>query len=323
MYRDVEEILRRQTGVISRRQALGAGMQQHDIRRMLRRNAWARVHPGVYVDHTGPLTWLQRAWAAVLYAAPAALCLDSALTAADGPGRSMRDEAAPIQVAVARQRAMLIEPEGVRIHHLAQFDGRVLWNVGPPRLRYEDAALDVACAATSELDAIATLADCCQSRRTTARRLLHTLDSRLRVRRRRWLRAVLADIADGTCSVLEHGYLDRVERPHGLPRAVRQQPSTSSVGICYRDAEYGARLVVELDGRMFHDSATRRDADFERDLDAAAVGRSTVRLSYGQVFDRPCRTAAKIAQVLRLHGVDVQARPCGSGCELARFYRAA
>lgn len=323
MDRDIEQILRLQTGVISRRQALRTGMQQHDIRRMIRRNAWARVHLGVYVDHTGPLTWLQRAWAAVLYAAPAALCLDSALMAADEPGRSMRDEAAPIQVAVARRRAMLTDPQGVRIHHLAQFEGRVLWNVGPPRMRYEEATLDVACAATSELDAIAALADSCQSRRTTARRLLQTLDSRRRVHRRRWLRAVLADIADGTCSVLEHGYLDRVERPHGLPRAVRQQRNSSSVGICYRDAVYGGRLVVELDGRMFHDSATRRDADFERDLDAAAVGRSTVRLSYGQVFDRPCRTAAKIAQVLRLHGIAVHAHPCGPGCELARFDRAA
>lgn len=320
---DVEHTLRLQSGVISRLQALETGLQPHDIRRLLRRNEWAPVHRGVYVDHTGPLTWLQRAWAAVLYAAPAALCLDSALMAADGQGRSMRDEAAPIRVAVGRQRAMLTEPEGVRIHHLAHFEGRVLWNVGPPRMRYEDAALDVACAATSELDAIAALADSCQSRRTTARRLMQTLDSRRRVNRRGWLRAVLADIADGTCSVLEHGYLDRVERPHGLPPAVRQQRNSSSVGICYRDAEYGRRLIVELDGRIFHDFATRRDADFERDLDAAVVGRSTVRLSYGQVFDRPCSTAAKIAQVLRLHGVAVHAHPCGPGCKFDRFDRAA
>ncbi len=42
------------------------------------------------------------------------------------------------------------------------------------------------------------------------------LDSRRRLRRRRWLRAVLLDIADGTCSVLEHGYLVRVERPQWI-----------------------------------------------------------------------------------------------------------
>lgn len=40
--------------------------------------------------------------------------------------------------------------------------------------------------------------------------------------RRAWLRDVLEDVALGTCSLLEHGYLTRVERPHGLPRCLRQ-----------------------------------------------------------------------------------------------------
>lgn len=310
---DVGEALRQQDGVISRRQALDAGLAEHEIRRLLRRNEWARVHSGVYVEHTGPLSWMQRAWAAVLYAAPAALCFESALGA----------QSLPIHVAVDRQRSTLAEPVGVRIHRVAHLDGRVLWNAGPPRMRYEEAALDVACRSARELDAIAALANACQSRRTTARRLLKALDSRGRLRRRRWLRAVLIDIADGTCSVLEHGYLVRVERPHGLPRAARQKRSTSSLGVCYRDAEYGERLVVELDGRVFHDSATSRDADFERDLDAAVGGRSTVRLSYGQVFDRPCQTAGKIARILHRHGIAVAGRPCGPGCAFTRLDRAA
>ncbi|OBG89314.1 hypothetical protein A5733_00050 [Mycobacterium sp. NS-7484] len=310
---DVGEILRQQDGVISRRQALDAGLREHEIRRLLRRNEWARVHTGVYVDHTGPPTWRQRAWAAVLYAAPAALCFESAL----GP------DALPIHVAVAQQRPMLAEPAGVCIHHLVNLEERVLWNVSPPRMRYDEAVLDVACRAASELDAIAVLANACQSRRTTAHRLLQVLDSRSRVRRRRWLRSVLVDIGDGTCSVLEHGYLVRVERPHGLPRAKRQKRAASSVGVCYRDTEYGERLIVELDGRLHHDSATSRDADFERDLDAAVDGRSTVRLSYGQVFDRPCRTASKIAQVLQQHGIAVAGHPCGPSCEFARLDRAA
>lgn len=310
---DVGDVLRQQDGVVSRRQALDAGLQDYEIRRLLRRNEWARVHVGVYVNHTGPLTWSQRAWAAVLYAAPAALCFESALG----------NESSPIHVAVARHRTKLAEPEGVRIHHLANLRERVLWNVGPPRMRYDEAALDIACRAASELDAIAALANACQSRRTTAQRLLQVLDSRGRVRRRRWLRAVLLDIADGTCSVLEHGYLVRVERPHGLPRATRQKRSTSSIGVCYRDAEYDEQLVVELDGRVYHDSAARRDADFERDLDAAVDGHSTVRLSYAQVFDRPCQTASKIALVLQRHGIAVVGRPCGPGCEFTRLDRAA
>ncbi|MFV8173136.1 type IV toxin-antitoxin system AbiEi family antitoxin domain-containing protein [Mycolicibacterium peregrinum] len=310
---DIEDVLRQQSGVISRRQALDAGLQQHDIRRLLRRNEWARVHDGVYVDHTGPLSWLQRAWAAVLYAAPAALCLESALTG----------EGAVIHVAVSRDRGVLAEPPGVRIHHLTHLQERVLWHVGPPRLRFEEAALDVACQAISEFDAIAVLANACQSRRTTARRLLRALDARRRLRRRRWLRAVIVDIAEGSCSVLEHGYLNRVERAHGLPRAARQKRSTSSVKVSYRDVEYDRRLVVELDGLLFHNTASARNKDVERDLDAAVDGRSTVRLSYRQVFDRPCRTAAKIAQVMRRYGITVSGHACSPDCEFTRVELAA
>ncbi|HET7684285.1 MAG TPA: type IV toxin-antitoxin system AbiEi family antitoxin domain-containing protein [Marmoricola sp.] len=313
---ELAALLSQQDGVISRRQArsAGIGMKDHDIRRMIRRREWATVHPGVYVNHTGPLTWHQRAWAAVLYAAPAALCGASALRAAQGPGHRSADDDRPVHVAVRRRRATLVEPAGVRIHHVSHPHDRVLWNTSPPRLRYEEAALDVAIAATRKLDAIAALAEGCGSRRTTARRMLESLTGRQRVPERAWLEGVLLDIAEGTCSVLEHGHLDLIERPHGVPSAQRQVRATASLGLVYRDAEYGHRLVVELDGRVFHDSSSARDADFERDLDAAVDRRTTVRLSYGQVFDRPCQTAAKLVVVLATHGIEVDAHPCGPGC---------
>ncbi|HSV38856.1 MAG TPA: type IV toxin-antitoxin system AbiEi family antitoxin domain-containing protein [Nocardioidaceae bacterium] len=78
---DVESVLLQQDGVIRRAQALECGMAPHEIRRMVRRNEWAIVHPGVYVNHTGPLPWLQRAWAGVLSVWPGALCGESALRA--------------------------------------------------------------------------------------------------------------------------------------------------------------------------------------------------------------------------------------------------
>lgn len=66
------ELLDRQAGIMSRRQVLVLpGENDATIRRRLHRREWDQVHAGVYVDHTGPLTWLQRAWAAVLFAWPA------------------------------------------------------------------------------------------------------------------------------------------------------------------------------------------------------------------------------------------------------------
>jgi hypothetical protein len=311
MPHDARIVLDRQDGVISRRQALAAGLEPHQIHRLLRRRLWVQVHRGVYVNHTGVPSWTQRAWIAVLSAWPAALYGESALRAVD---RSFpTDSSETIHIAVDRRRSSFQPPVGVVVHHARHLAEVVLWNASPPRMRVEEAVIDAAAAADSDLDAIALLARWVQRRRTTATRLLEALGRRQRVRRRRWLEAVLQDVAAGTCSVLEHGFLARVERPHRLPRADRQRPAPGSQGLVYRDADYGL-LLVELDGRLFHDSATARDADLERDLDAAADGRRSLRLGWGQVFGRPCTTAVKLAQVMRAVGIDARAEPCGPSC---------
>ena len=139
---------------------------------MVRRKELAPVHDGVFVDHTGTLTWLQRAWAAVLFAAPAALARESAIRAADGPGRGGASSG-PMHIAIDRKRTSS-HPQGVRIQRLSNLEQRVLWNASPPRVRLEHALLDVAADATSDYAAIATLADGVQSRRTTGPRLTPT-----------------------------------------------------------------------------------------------------------------------------------------------------
>jgi hypothetical protein len=313
--RDVDQLLREQSGVISRRQALAAGMQVHDLRRFVRRRVWARVHDGVFVDHTGPLTWQQRAWAGVLAAWPAALSHDSAIRAADGPGRRDRADDGPIHVAVGRHR-VIGSHTGLVVHPMRLFPQAVLWNASPPRLRIEEAVLEVAAATGDPMRLIARLADAVQSRRTTAARLLTRLEARPRIAQRQLMDAVLRDIDAGTCSALEHGYLRLVERPHGLPRPRRQQrPGYASI---LRDIDYEVfGLVIELDGRVFHDRADARDADLERDLDAhLRDGRETVRLGWGQVFGHACRTAAKLGVLLARRGwtgSPTRCERCGRG----------
>ena len=305
----LDELLSRQAGVVSRVQALDAGCRPHDIRRRLRRREWAIVHDGVYVDHTGPLTWLQRAWAAVLFAKPSALCHASALRAAEGPGRRDHDDFGPIHVAIDRDRSVRA-PEGVIVHRLSGLEDKALWNTSPPRLRIEEAALDLAAEATDDFDAIAILGEVVQSRRTTAGRLLDALDRRTRIRRRHFMRAVLRDVSQGACSALEHAYLTRVERPHGLPAADRQVVA-SSRGPVYRDVVYRRQaFVVELDGRLFHSQTRARDRDLERDLDAAVDRLTTVRIGWGQAAGRSCSTARKIGRILEQLGWSGQVRAC-------------
>jgi len=305
----VTELLDRQDGVVSRPQAVALGHRPHDIRRLLRRREWIKVHPGVYVNHTGPLTWHQRAWAAVLWAWPSALCSESALRAADGPGRRGADTA-PIHVAIDRRRSLVADGDHVVVHHLADLDDKVAWNKSPPRIRIEHAVLDRAASASDDFAAVEVLSDAVQSRRTSADRIRAVLDGRQRIRRREFLAGVLDDIRDGACSVLEHGYLERVERAHGLPVAERQLGASAS-GPIYRDVTYTRhQLVVELDGRMSHDSAHDRDRDLDRDLDAAVDRLTTVRIGWGQVFRRACHTAERVGTLLQQRGWEGTVHPC-------------
>lgn len=284
--------LRSQDGVISRAQLEALGLTYADIQRMLRRRELSRMARGIYVDHTGRPSWHERAWAAVIHAWPAALSHESVWS-----------ETSPIHVAVGPARSIRPLPGSV-LHRMPDLDERVSWAASPPKVLIEYAALEAAAAATTEQRAIAVLTGAVQRRETTYQRLAETLAARGRTRRGNWLAAVLADLAAGTNSVLEHGYLLRVERPHGLPRARRQQVSYVGGRRTERDAVYPEfGVYVELDGRTFHDTASARDRDLDRDLDAAAALRvRTVRLGWGQVFDRPCRTATRIAALLHQGG---------------------
>lgn len=300
MNSELDHLLETQSGVVSRAQAMAHGLRPHDIRRLVRRREWVVVHPGVYVNHTGQLTARQRAWAAVLAVWPAALSHESALSL---------HASGPIHVAVDTDRSVAA-PNGVQLHRIVDLDSKMRANTSPPCLRIEEAVLDVAAVAPDDFAAIALLADAVQSRRTTAPRVLDALSRRKRLPRRNFLASVLSDIADGSNSALEHAYLTRVERPHGLPKPQRQhRPSGQAV---LRDLDYEQfGLVIELDGKQFHDDAVARDRDMERDLAAKVHDeRETIRLGWGQVVPRACSTAASIGTLLRNRGWQGLRRQC-------------
>ncbi|MCF8608215.1 hypothetical protein L5I01_33175 [Gordonia sp. HY442] len=285
----LKQLLHDQSDVVSRRQVLECGLDSAFVRRRLRRREWVAVYDGVYVTHTGPMTWTQRAWCAILYAAPSALSHESALFSHTGDG----DGRGPIHIAVKAHRSLRGRP-GLVIHYRADFDDAVA-RLDPPRIRLDETVLDLASTATSKVDVIAVLSGIVGARRTTAERLLAALDRRERARHSAFIRAVLHDVRDGTCSVLEHGYLTKVERAHGLPAPTRQAPTcVGRSGL--RDADYPDwGVIVELDGRLGHDDAVSRDRDMERDLDATVLAdRTTLRVGFGQVHDRPCSTAQKV-----------------------------
>jgi hypothetical protein len=292
---ELEHLLTRvQDGVVSRRQLRELGARDHDIVRLVRRRDLVAVHPGVYVGHTGTLTWVQQAWVAVLGCWPAALSHQSALPNPPSTG--------PIHVAIDHRRSVR-PPAGVVAHRMADFDQRTNWLRSPPRVRLEHAAIDVGLGKSSVADRFRVFADACQTRETTPAAIADALTARPRVPDRALLVGLLNDLDTGACSVLERGYRD-LERLHGLPEASRQRADHLAGRTIYRDAPYAHFGVkVELDGRAFHDNAAARDRDAERDLDTLVADDSTtVRLTYGQVFDRGCQSIAKVAALLERRG---------------------
>lgn len=156
---------------------------------------------------------------------------------------------------------------------------------------------------------MALLIDTFQERHTTQARLATALGQYPRISRRRMLSEVIAGLGDGNGSVLEHGYLTKVERPHGLPRGRRQ--ASLAHHPARRDVLYvAARVLVELDGREFHSLTRDRYADLERDAAAAATGHLSIHLGWGQVYGTPCRTAELVGAVLTQQGWDGRATRC-------------
>lgn len=313
MHTELAAILAAQDGVISRRQVLGCGGSDIDIERKIRRREWARIHDGVYVDHTGTPTWSQRAWAAVLFHWPAALAGRSALV-----GHRMRspesEEGSDIEVMVAHGRRVVDVP-GVRTSTVTDLDACSQMHLSPPRARLEHSVMSVASRAKSEDAAVAVIADACQSRRTTPKRLAECLRQRSRLRHRKLLLTVLEDVASGAYSALERRYLSRVERPHGIPTASRQRRVVRGRSAAYRDVDYvGLRTVAELDGRLGHEKAADRWADLERDIASVVDGDVTVRIGWRQVLE-PCRLAGLVGRLLQARGWTGEVTPCGPGCQ--------
>jgi Transcriptional regulator, AbiEi antitoxin len=304
--------LRLQDGVISRRQALEAGLTDVDIERRLRRREWARIHPGVYVEHTGPPTWRQRAWAAVLFYWPAALAGRSALAIQNVRGYE-QEPGAPIEVSVDRDRRV-VRRLGVVVRQHVRADTLAQMELSPPRQRLEHATLDVASAKRGLDRSVGVMADVVQQGRTTPKRLLEALSQRPRLRHRCILRMVLADVQSGVHSVLEYRYVKDVERGHGLPLAKRQRRTDSGGSVTYRDVDYvDFGVTVELDGRIGHSEVADQWSDLERDVATMTGGGLTVRAGWIHVLD-PCRLADAVSKVLVAKGWTGTIRACSPNC---------
>jgi hypothetical protein len=250
-------------------------------------------------------------WAAVLAAGPGAVLCHRTAAELHGLLDAPKGEAIHVMVAWCRS----IRPmRRVVVHYSRRVGGARHAGLEPPRTRLEETVLDPAEAERTADGATAWILDACASRRTTPGRLIEAMDARRRMRRRKTLLVALGDARIGVHSILEHRYLYRVERPHGLPEGARQSRTRVGGSSRYEDVryeEYG--VIVELDAQKAHPEGERW-RDTRRDNNSASKGLITLRYTIADVMERPCEVADEVARALASRGYTGMVHRCGDSC---------
>ncbi len=301
-------------GVISRREAIEAGLAASTPAWLARDGRWQRIHRGVYRLYTGDPPRDARLWAAICRVGPGAVLSHQTAAELDG----LADRPGPvihITIPVERRVAPI---GGVMIHRSGRIAEAVHPVRQPPRTRIEETVLDLADQSPSFSVAFGWVCAAIQRRLTTPDRIVEFMARRKRLRWRRPLARALADIGGGVHSWLEYRYVHGVERAHGLPAATRQRHVLLGSRSGYLDNHYERySLCVETDGRAAHPD-DRRWADTRRDNVLASTGITTMRYGWDDVASRPCEVAAEIGRALASRGWAGQIRRCGPDCAAPR-----
>lgn len=243
-------LIRKQDRVVSRKQALAAGLSAEALRHRLRPGgSWSGLLPGVYQAETGTPTQSQREIAALLYGGPHA-----ALTGAVALRHYLlpvpESDAVDILIPARSQHKNV---SYVRVHRTVRMPDMVY---GPAQRRCTPparAAADAVRELTDLRAARALLAGVVQNRGCASWQLQEELDAGP-VQRSRLLRSVLAEVADGVWSAPE-AELRVLIKKSGLPMPLFNPKLFLADGtfIACPDAWWPeAGIAVEIDSKRWH-----------------------------------------------------------------------
>jgi very-short-patch-repair endonuclease len=268
----------RQWGVLSLAELQECGLTPRAVSRRVRSGRLHRLHRGVYaVGHRNvPLNG--RFLAAVKACGPTAVLSHYSAAALWGvvvwDGR-------PIEVTVASTARR--KHRGLRIHRTQN----------PERTRR--AGIPVTPPARTLIDLAATLPFKPLRRAVRQAQALRLVSlAELAGARSRTLAEILAAGPAPTRSELEDAVLELMLRG-GLQRPDVNVPMTLAGRTVVPDFRWpGERLVVEADGREWHDNRLAREDDVERQALLEARGERVVRVTWRQAVARPQETLARI-----------------------------
>lgn len=274
MHTRVDAVLRRQHGLVSRRQAIALGFSRRMIDGRLHSGAWILAAPGVYRTATVEPTFRGHCLAGSLWATPDGVVSRDAAGAVWGYEGVTR----PHRVDVTFRKHGRPAPQGCGF--------RVHWTND---LLDEDRALVDGIALTSPLR---TALDLAWGRSDLAFEVI--LEDAFR--RRLFTPAQLVDRADRHCgpgvggsarvrrilavrnpTTTDSGWelrLIRVLTRAGFPEPVRQIPVRTSLGVLHPDVGFRGppTVVFEYDSERWHSSVRQRQRDAQRRNALRAVG---------------------------------------------------
>ena len=283
-------------GVLSRAELRALGWDRDAVARQVRAERWSMHGQQTVALHTGQIGDEAKRWRAVWEVGAQVAALDG-VTALQSAGLvGFSDDRLHVSV---KHTAVVSEVPGVRIHKvIRRTEGEVVGD-GMPRTRPAVAAVRAAHWAVSDRQAALLLVMPVQQRIITGDQLV-AATRRVRGRtRRRFIRLVAHDIADGAQSL---GELDFAQlcRARGLPEPSRQVVQHGPQGRVYLDVRWDdADLVVEIDGAQHTWGLAATDDQFRQNavvIRGDRVLRMTLlglRLEPNAFMDQVCEAHAR------------------------------
>ena len=289
-------ILEQQLDVISRRQALAAGLTRHALGHRLRpAGPWRALLPGVYMAATGAPTTLQQEMAALLYAGDGSLVTGPAALRSHDI-RTELTETVDVLVPAARQRR---DTGFAKLHRTTRMPEKI-WEAGPVRyVMPARAVADAVRGMTSLRDVRAVVADAVQRSRCAVNDLAAELDAGPNAGSVLF-REALADVAGGIRSAAEGDLRDLLARS-GLPMPLFNPSLYDDAGsfIARPDAWWpGLGIAVEVDSREWHMSPEDHARTLARGRRMAKYQIVVLRFTPRQIRSQPTEVIDDIKAAL-------------------------
>jgi very-short-patch-repair endonuclease len=279
--------LRRQAGVITRRQARAAGLSADTIDRRLASRRWKPLHPQVYLDSAHRPTDEVRVRSAVLWAGGDAVLSGVAAAWWHGIATALPEN---VQVTVPRARCPRARPGvGVRRRELeaADLTSRLGVCVTAVPLTVLEAAVELGPDGRPFLDRALQVS-------TTFPEVLESYHRNLGAHGSSTMRALLTTAADHSASAAARRLADLLREA----RLTGWRPHFPFSGFLVDVAFPEYRLALEVDGWAGHVDDARRRQDLWRRSVLTRGGWTVLRFTWHDIVGRPRAVLAEIVHAI-------------------------